>query len=89
MNTFMRPHHITTWTSLDAIPIAHFHEIHPSFADISKVKSDLQALLEQCINQVSDENEYKQLLGDKEPALPELMIYTGRAQGKLHPGHDF
>jgi hypothetical protein len=83
MNTFMCPHHSTTWTSLDASPIAHLHEIHPSFADISKVTSDLQELLEQCINQVSDENEYKQLLGEKQPALPELMLYTGHAQGKL------
>jgi hypothetical protein len=83
MNTFMRPNHSTTWTSLDAIPIAHLHEIHPSFADISKVTSDLQELLEQCINQVSDENEYKQLFGEKQSALPELMLYTGRAQCKL------
>jgi hypothetical protein len=42
MNTFMRPHHSTSWTSLDAIPIAHLHEIHPSFADVSKVKADLK-----------------------------------------------
>jgi hypothetical protein len=83
MNTFMRPHHSTTWTSLDAVPIVHLHEIHPSFADLSKVTSDLQELLKQCINQVSDENEYKQLLGEKQPALPELMLYTSRAQGKL------
>jgi hypothetical protein len=33
MNTFMRPHHSTSWTSLGAIPIAHLHEVHPSFAD--------------------------------------------------------
>jgi hypothetical protein len=79
MNTFMRPHHITFWTSLDAIPLAHLHETHPSFADISNVKSDLQQLLEQCINLVSDENEYKLLLGDKQPTLPELMIYTPAA----------
>jgi hypothetical protein len=83
MNTFMRPHHSTSWTSLDAIPIAHLHEIHPSFADQSKVKTDLIELLEQCISKVSNEEEYKQLLGNKQPALPELMLYTGRAQGKL------
>jgi hypothetical protein len=33
LNTFMRPRNSTTWSSLDAVPIAHLHEIHPSFAD--------------------------------------------------------
>jgi hypothetical protein len=83
MNTFMRPHHSTSWTSLDAIPIAHLHEIHPSFADQSKVKTDLIECLKLGISKVLDEEEYKLLLGDKQPALPELMLYTGLAQGKL------
>jgi hypothetical protein len=79
MNSFMHPHHSTSWTSLNAIPIAHLHEIHPSFANQSKVKTDLIELLELCISKVSDGEEYKLLLGDKQPALPELMLYTGRA----------
>jgi hypothetical protein len=70
MNTFMRPHHNTLWTSLDAIPIAPLHEIHPSFADTSKVKTDLIELLQLCISKVSNKEEYKLLLGDNQPALP-------------------
>jgi hypothetical protein len=83
MNTFMCPHHSTSWTSLNAIPIAHLHKIHPSFADTSKVKTDLIELLELCISKVSNNKEYKLLLGNNQPALPELMLYTGSAQGKL------
>jgi hypothetical protein len=83
MNTYMRPHHSLTWKSLDAVPIAHLHEIHPSFADVSKVKTDLTALLAQCISKVSDDDEYKRRFGYSQTELPELMLYTGRAQGKL------
>jgi hypothetical protein len=70
MNMFMRPRHSTSWTSLDAIPMPHLHDIHPSFADQSKVKTDLIELLELCISKVSNKEEYKPLLGDKQPALP-------------------
>jgi hypothetical protein len=82
MNTFMRPHHSTSWKTLDAIPIAHLHEFHPSFADTSKVKSDLIKLLQICVAKVSNENEYKLHLGNNPPELPDLMLYTGRAVGK-------
>jgi hypothetical protein len=83
VNTFMRPHHSTSWTSLDAVPIAHFHEIHPSFADNTQVMTDLVEMLTQCIAKVSDENEYKTLLGNRPANLPELMLHTGCAQGRL------
>jgi hypothetical protein len=83
LNTFMRPHHSTTWSSLDAVPIAHLHEIHPSFADTTQVMHTLTEMLEQCLTKVSDEEEYKTLLGNKPTALPEIMLYTGRALGRL------
>jgi hypothetical protein len=84
MNTFMRPHHSTSWKNLDAIPIAHLHEVHPSFSDTSKVKADLIELLQICVAKVSNENEYKLHLGNNPSELPDLMLYTGRALGRLH-----
>ena len=83
LNTYMRPHHSTSWSSLDAVPIAHLHEIHPSFADTTQVMITLTAMLEQCITKVSNDNEYKTLLGNKPAAIPEIMLYTGRALGRL------
>jgi hypothetical protein len=83
LNTFIRPHHSTSWKNLDAIPIAHLHEVHPSFADTSKVKADLIELLQMCVAKVSDETEYKLHLGENTPELPEIMLYTGRAVGRL------
>jgi hypothetical protein len=83
VNTFMRPHHSTSWSSLDAVPIAHFHEIHPSFNDNTQVMADLVEMLTQCIAKVSNENEYKTLLGNRPASLPEIMLHTGRAQGRL------
>jgi hypothetical protein len=83
MNTFMRPHHSTSWKNLDAIPIARLHEVHPSFADTSKVKADLIELLQMCVAKVSNENEYKLHLGNNPSELPDLMLYTGRALGRL------
>jgi hypothetical protein len=44
-NVYMRPHLSTSWKSLDAIPIAHLHEIHPTFADLTQVKANLTAML--------------------------------------------
>jgi hypothetical protein len=84
VNTFMRPHHSTSWSSLDAVLIAHFHEIHPSFANNTQVMTDLVEMLTQCIAKDSDENEYKTLLGNRLANLPERMLHIGRAQGRLN-----
>jgi hypothetical protein len=59
VNTFMRPHNSTTWESLDALPIAHLHESHPSFADNTQVMTDLVEMLNECIEKVKNDNEYK------------------------------
>jgi hypothetical protein len=52
------------------------------------VVTDLVEMLTQCIAKVSDENEYKTLLGttllgNRQANLPKLMLHTGRAQGRL------
>jgi hypothetical protein len=83
MNIFLRPHHSTSWKSLDAIPIAHIQEVHPSFADKTEVKAALLIMLHQCISKVVDTDEYKLLLGNNSPEIPELMLYNGRALGKI------
>jgi hypothetical protein len=83
MNVFMRPHHSTSWKSLDAIPIAHIQEVRPSFADKTQVKAAMITMLQQCIHKVGDTDEYKFLRGDKSPEIPELMLYNGRALGKI------
>jgi hypothetical protein len=77
----MRPHLSTSWKSLDAIPIAHLHEIQPTFADLTQVKVNLIAMLEKAIE--ANEEEFQKIIGDDAPVIPELMLYKGRAQGKL------
>jgi hypothetical protein len=83
MNVFLRWHHSTSWKSLDAIPIAHIQEVHPSFADKTEVKTSLLVMLHQCIDKVVDPDEYKLLLGNNSPGIPELMFYNSRALGQF------
>jgi hypothetical protein len=83
LHVYMRPHLSTSWKSLDAIPIAHLHEIHPTFADLTQVKANLIAMLEQTIEHVNNEDEFHKINGENEPAIPEIMLYKGRIQGKL------
>jgi hypothetical protein len=83
MNVFMRPHHSTSWKSLDVIPIAHIQEVHPSFADKTHVKAMLLIMLHQCVSKVVDTDEYKLLLGNNSPDVPEIMLYNGRALEKI------
>jgi hypothetical protein len=80
---YMRPHLSTSWKSLDAIPIAHLHEIHPTFADFTQVKANLIAMLEKAIEKVKNDDEFHKIIGDNAPDIPEIMLYTGRVQGKL------
>jgi hypothetical protein len=40
-------------------------------------------MLEQCLTKVSNDDEYKTLLGNKPTALPEIMLYTGCTLGRL------
>jgi hypothetical protein len=83
VNTFMRPHNSTTWESLDAVSIAHLHKIHPSFADNTQAMTDLVEMLNECIEKVKNDNKYKTLLRNRPATLPEIMLHTGRAQGRL------
>jgi hypothetical protein len=82
-NVYMRPHLSTSWKSLDAIPIAHLHEVHPTFADLTQVKTNLIAMLEKATEQAHSNEDFQKLIGDNEPVIPEIMLYKGRAQGKL------
>jgi hypothetical protein len=80
-NVYMRPHLSTSWKSLDAIPIAHLHQLHPIFADLTQVKANLIAMLEKAIG--ANHEEFQKIIGDDAPVIPELMLYKGWAQGKL------
>jgi hypothetical protein len=82
-HVYMRPHLSTSWKSLDAIPIAHLHEIHPTFANLTQVKANLIAMLEKAIAQAHNDDEFHKLIGDNEPDIPQTMLYKGRVQGKL------
>jgi hypothetical protein len=83
MNVFMRLHHSTSWKSLDAIPIAHVQDLHPSFADKTHLKAKLTTMLKKCISKDVDKDENKLLIGNNSPDLPEIMLYNGRALGKI------
>jgi hypothetical protein len=56
---------------------------NPSFADKTEVKASLLVMLHECINKVVDTDEYKLLLGNTSTEIPELMLYNGRALGKI------
>jgi hypothetical protein len=63
-HVYMRPHLSTSWKSLDAIPIAHLHEIHPTFADLTQVKANLIAMLEKAIEQAHNDDEFHKLTSE-------------------------
>jgi hypothetical protein len=62
-NVYMRPHLSTSWKSLDAIPIAHLYEIHPTFADLTQVKANLIDMLEKATDKAISDEEFKNLIG--------------------------
>jgi hypothetical protein len=82
-NVYMHPHSSTSWKSLDVIPIAHLHEVHPTFADLTQVKENLIAMFEKATEQAHSDEDFQKLTGDNEPSIPEIMLYKGRAQGNL------
>jgi hypothetical protein len=61
LHVYMRPHLSTKWKSLDTIPIAHLHEIYPTFADLTQVKANLIAMLEQTIEEVNNDDEFHKM----------------------------